>query len=579
MKKIYILGFVFIFLFLLNGCKKTYIVTADDGTKITEYQIEKEKKFNVIPTKEGHTFLYWELNGSQFDMNTVIKSDIKLTAKWEKNKYDVIFDNIGDNDITYLEVEYGQTIKDVAKPTKEDLEFVGWLLNGETFDVNTPIKENIILVASWTEKMYTVSFDTNGGTIINDIKVASGKCIENIDNPTKEHATFTGWLLNDEVFDLKTPIKSDITLKATYQDDYVITIYPDNGEEEIILFAKPNTSIRDAGGLPDLYKEGYRLVDFYQDAEFERKVNNNTKVNNDLSIYVYWEKIYTLEFNVGSGNLEGEIILEYTKSDLQFGDLYLPQPKCENMYFRGWYKTSDFSDTLVYKIKKDEANDYVFYAKWVEAKIENAYVSILGDSISAFEGYIPTGFTPCYVYTRQNGILTANQMWWKILQNEIKFKLGVVNAYAGTCVMKKYGGWSTENTARLEKSTPSNKINPDVMIIYMGNNDALVEGLDINDFETSYKNMLSNIYRIYPDIQLFLTSLSYHTKESQYEIFDKANEVIFKISTEYNLPIIDLREVYKEEGLYDSIHPNIVGMQRIADAAIKEFKEFYNIEA
>lgn len=56
------------------------------GTKINTQTIEKGKLVNepTTPTKKGYTFIEWQLDGTKFDFNKEITSDIKLIAKWEK---------------------------------------------------------------------------------------------------------------------------------------------------------------------------------------------------------------------------------------------------------------------------------------------------------------------------------------------------------------------------------------------------------------------------------------------------------------------------------------------------------------
>lgn len=89
---------------------------------------------------------------------------------------------------------------------------------------------------------------------------------------------------------------------------------------------------------------------------------------------------------------------------------------------------------------------------------------------------------------------------------------------------------------------------PDIMIIYMGNNDALVQNLNTANFEKSYRNMLNNLYTLYPNIQLFLGTLSYEkyfVGKDYYEehvlVTAEVNRIIQSLASEYNLPIMILR--------------------------------------
>ena len=59
------------------------------------------------------------------------------------------------------EVVNYNTSTDLKEPSKEGYEFNGWLLDGEPFDADTLIKDDISLVASFKPNTYTVEFDKN----------------------------------------------------------------------------------------------------------------------------------------------------------------------------------------------------------------------------------------------------------------------------------------------------------------------------------------------------------------------------------------------------------------------------------
>ena len=71
---------------------ETYIVSFDsDGGTTVEKQIIKKGERVIeptVPTKENHSFSYWELNGKKYNFNDQVSSDIILKAKW-KNIWEV----------------------------------------------------------------------------------------------------------------------------------------------------------------------------------------------------------------------------------------------------------------------------------------------------------------------------------------------------------------------------------------------------------------------------------------------------------------------------------------------------------
>ena len=591
MKKLYVLISIFMCsLFLFTGCQKTYTITFDANGGICEVDTIDCKKKDTIyvpsePTREGYTFLYWEKDGSQFDFNEAITSSFTLVAKWEIQKYDVIFDTDGGTYIEDQKVEYGKTIQ-VDNPTKEGYEFVGWSLNGEIYDVSTPIKNNLILLAIWTDVKYTVTFDVAGGDELEPIKIKNGESLGKI-IPTKEHNSFVCWLLNGEVYDPTTPITSNITLVASWKEDYKVTIHYNNNDPDLVLYAKEGQSINDLGGIDSPIKEGYKFINFYYDEEFTKAMLIFSKINNDIDLYAKFSKIYYITYHLNGGTTKEELLTSYVVEDVENRNIDLVLPEKKGYFFRGWHEKEDCSDSNFYMITKKEARDITLFAKWDEATLQNAYLGILGDSISTYKGYIPNGFVhfPYYASSDDGGMITLEQTWWRITQQTLGCRLGINNSYSGTCVMNEYGyTTSAENISRLQHSTRFDNLPPDIMIIYMGNNDALVQNLNTANFEKSYRNMLNNLYTLYPNIQLFLGTLSYEkyfVGKDYYEehvlVTAEVNRIIQSLANEYNLPIIDFATAYSDSSyLFDKIHPNVLGMKALANVAIDAISKFYN---
>lgn len=65
----------------------------------------------------------------------------------------------------------------------------------------------------------TVSFKTNGGTIIQDVSVKKGNKVKEPEAPEKRGYTFDGWYLDGKKYDFKSEVKGDITLVAKWIKD------------------------------------------------------------------------------------------------------------------------------------------------------------------------------------------------------------------------------------------------------------------------------------------------------------------------------------------------------------------------
>ncbi len=437
---------------------------------------------------------------------------------------------------------------------------------------------------------FTINLNSDGGITDESIITFKDGLADTVvlPKPVKEGHKFIGWYEGDLL--IESIENRNYDLIAKYEKIYTITVYFNNGEENQVIEVVEGTTLAKVTDLYTPSYAGYAFADFYYDEEFTLPKKPNLKITKDTTLYAKWLKLYYVNCELNGGIMKEELVSEYTEEDVEYSDIELQHPTKENYYFRGWFDNSSFEGKPIYKITYETVKDYMLYAKWEEAKIENAYVSIIGDSISAFEGMIPSGYDPCYCYTKNNGCLTVEDMWWRRLQQAIGFKQGTINAYAGTTVMKVYGAsTATETISRLQRCVPANKIGPDIIVIYMGTNDSLVNNLSISAFEKSYRNMLNNIYSLLPNVQIFVANLAwekYTVGTSEYDshvkTVEEVNSTIQKLATEYELPLIDFKSVYNTDTndydtLYDKIHPTAFGQRLLAEKAIEAFKQFYGL--
>ena len=66
-------------------------------------------------------------------------------------------------------------------------------------------------------EIYTVTFETNGGSSIESQAVEEGNTVLKPADPTKEGYTFDGWYSDEAlstIYDFGTPVTEDITLYA-----------------------------------------------------------------------------------------------------------------------------------------------------------------------------------------------------------------------------------------------------------------------------------------------------------------------------------------------------------------------------
>ena len=150
-------------------------------------------------------------------------------------------------------------------------------------------------------------------------------------------------------------------------------------------------------------------------------------------------------------------------------------------------------------------------------------MSVMGDSISAYTGEIPSGLTP--YYTGNNaGVSAPYQMWYNIVAQLLGMGKGVINSDSGSCVTSGVRDDATYIPASSTERCKNLGTKPDVILIAMGVNDysymssaaqfgtwdgttALGSSADmsdytVTDFRSAYATMLARIQKKYPKAQI-----------------------------------------------------------------------------
>ncbi len=138
-----------------------------------------------------------------------------------RNMCTVDFESNGGSKVESVEVVCGGRISQPKDPEKDGFDFREWSYRGRKFNFkDSTVNEDMILVAKWdanedTETV-TISFDSNGGSEIEDLIIKAGTATMAPVDPVRDGYTFDGWYLDDEKFDFSQAIDEDITLVARW---------------------------------------------------------------------------------------------------------------------------------------------------------------------------------------------------------------------------------------------------------------------------------------------------------------------------------------------------------------------------
>lgn len=174
MKKIVSLIVLFFMAIILIGCYEStgevHIVEffVENELFDTQEVVDGSKAEEIIPYEiNGYEFEYWTLDSKQYYFNQMIKSSIKLDAKYkeivditDENKYTVSFNTNGGSFIEDIIVLENNSVNRPKDPKRSGYSFVEWQLNGLKYEFNNLVKENLILDAVW--KKEDTNINVNG---------------------------------------------------------------------------------------------------------------------------------------------------------------------------------------------------------------------------------------------------------------------------------------------------------------------------------------------------------------------------------------------------------------------------------
>ena len=142
--------------------------------------------------------------------------------------YTVSFESNGGSSVTAQLVESGKSMAQPANPTKEGYNFKGWFLDSDCtimYDFESTVTENLTLYAKWEEipeetPIYTIHFESNGGSSLTDQQVEAGNCIDQPEDPERSGYRLLAWYLDSSfntVYDFNAIVTSDLTLYAKWE--------------------------------------------------------------------------------------------------------------------------------------------------------------------------------------------------------------------------------------------------------------------------------------------------------------------------------------------------------------------------
>lgn len=169
----------------------------------------------------------------------------------------------------------------------------------------------LLFVAACGKKMFTVTFDTQGGSAIEAVKVEKGKLLEKPADPTREHTeggtwNFVGWFkeaAGTTEFKFNEPITADVTVFAKWSEEVVVSFNTKTSESiasvEVIAgeaLEKPADPKRDGFKFAGWFlgKPGLTWLE-------PQAIQFPYTVSKTVTLHAYWEPLKSDEMDWSVG--------------------------------------------------------------------------------------------------------------------------------------------------------------------------------------------------------------------------------------------------------------------------------------
>ncbi len=205
-------------------------------------------------------------------------------------------------------------------------------------------------------EIYTVSFDSQGGSAIEDVQSQENSPVKRPKNPTKDGFEFDGWYTeNDEKYQFfSSLVECDFTLYAKWIPRRTVTFVTDYGSIPEVQYVGSGRYATE----PKIEYEHY-YIDYWYDDYDNIWDFKETPILYDITLYAKWEKMIEIK-------VENDVI--YLKPGTEIGEL--PVLKQTGAYFLGWFRRNDKmeleqvdSSTVFYEstyiVPKWDENEYV----------------------------------------------------------------------------------------------------------------------------------------------------------------------------------------------------------------------------
>ncbi|MCL2522126.1 MAG: InlB B-repeat-containing protein [Erysipelotrichales bacterium] len=353
-----------------------------------------------IPTRTGHTFVGWEDQHGTLLPNPTswsISGNFTLIAQWSANTYIITFDANGGtmwSGHDTMTLIFGESyVLNTPFSSRPGHTFGAWQFDGADIastGTSWNISGNVTLIARWEPIETFVTFDTNGGNVIEPMTIVNATTYT-LPIPVRAGFTFTRWYRWGSVGDMSAWVPltgvwnqnyTNLTLSAGWTANSYEVWLDSNGADE--LFSYINVTYGSAFSLPTPTRVGHTFAGWQVTeipehlAEFQDIILPQTGswfIPNAITATAQWTpNNYIVTFDPNHGD-------PLPPASLTFGMSYtLPTPTRLGHTFVGWYLgLVHIQTTGIWDI----AEDIQLFAQWTANTYTVTFNSAGGANIAS----------------------------------------------------------------------------------------------------------------------------------------------------------------------------------------------------
>ena len=336
-------------------------ITQDFGSVVTA---------PTAPTKTGHTFLGWSLEGQPFTFSTMPVDGADLAAIWQVNNHTITLNVNGGTGIsdTTLDFDYDASIT-LTNPTRLGYTFDGWSDGSNIWTSGDDMPDNdLSLTAQWSLTNYSITYVMNFG-FNNDDNPTTYTVLDSVTllAPTKVGNTFDGWYSDPAFTQPITQIPVGSTGNKNIHAKWIVNTYTialDVNEGNPLSSNSLTVDYASTLALPTPVREGFDF-DGWETAEGVGYSNGSFMPPFNLALIAQWEiKKYDVVYFTFKADVTDSSKLPAT-DEYELGETVVERSVTNPGYiFNGWFNAANDEEFVFGFTMTDVAEPYILYGKW-----------------------------------------------------------------------------------------------------------------------------------------------------------------------------------------------------------------------